>query len=380
MTLPESVSEVVLRDDLAPVGELFADIVRRQPGHRLSFAAYHRGERIALLDSHGAGDTLVTLYSTSKAAVGITIGLLVQDGSLALSDPVARYWPEFAAAGKEAITIAELMSHQAGLIGVDGGFGLDEFTAHEPLAERLAAQKPWWTPGEGHGYHGLTYGTLLDEIVRRITGSTLDDVFRTRVTRPRDVNMAMLIDPETESRVLPPHMPDMMPFAGIEIPADSLTGVALNLSREFPTPTELPHTPAVRAQGPICQAGTASADGLARLYASMMDTVDGREPLLEPQVAAELTAARAVGPDLCLPAETGFACGFEVSPHPDVASVSDWFGHGGLGGSGGYYVPSARTAFGFTTDHVPPGGGRTEAEAALRSAVLDCLGQPHLGL
>jgi CubicO group peptidase (beta-lactamase class C family) len=370
--VPESVS-IVLRDDLAPVGELFASIVRRHPGHRLSFAAYHRGERVVLLDSHGAGDTLVTLYSTSKGAMAVTVGLLVQDGSLALNDPVARYWPEFSAAGKQAITIAELMSHQAGLINVDGGFGLDEFTAHEPLAERLAAQKPWWTPTGGHGYHGLTYGTLVDELVRRVTGSTVDVVFRTRVARPRDVNMAMLVDPETESRVLPPQTPDVLPLAGMEIPEDSLLGVALNVSRGFPGPMEVSHIPEVRAQGPVGLAGVASADGLARLYASMMDTVDGREPLLEPQVAAGLTAARAVGPDLCLPADTGFACGFEVSPYPDLISGGDWFGHGGLGGSGGSYVPRARTAFGFTTDHVPPGGGRSEAEADLRSAVLDCL-------
>ena len=85
----------------------------------------------------------------------------------------ASYWPEFAQKGKGAVTVRQLLSHQAGLNGVDGGFTTEELLAHEPLAERLAAQRPLWHPGAGVEYHAVTLGTLADELVRRIDGRTL---------------------------------------------------------------------------------------------------------------------------------------------------------------------------------------------------------------
>jgi CubicO group peptidase (beta-lactamase class C family) len=364
---------MLLRDDLAPVGTLFHDIVRSRPEHRLGFAAYHRGERVALLDSHGHGDAPLTLYSAVKGALAIAVGVLVQDGRLALDAPVAQYWPEFASAGKDAVTVAQLLSHQAGLINVEGGFGLDELIAHDPLAERLAAQRPWWTPGTRHGYHVLTFGTLLDELVRGVTGADIASLFQDRVARPRDIDLQILITESTEARSLSTHPPEQGLFADTPIPENGPLWTAFNLFTDFPSPAQLADIPAIRTGGPAGMAGAATADGLARLYASTTETVDGRAPLFEPPVLAELTATRAFGPDLVLPVKTGFACGFEVSPHHGQGSAEDWFGHGGLGGSRGSCLPRARTSFGFTTDHMPPAGGRDPAESALRSAVLACL-------
>ena len=129
-------------------------------------------------------DSLLPVYSSSKGATAAVVALLVQRGQLDLDATVSSYWPEFAQGGKGAVTVRQLLSHQAGLPGVDGGFTWEELLAHAPLAERLAAQRPFWQPGQAFLYHGLTIGTLADELVRRIDGRTVADALREDVTGP----------------------------------------------------------------------------------------------------------------------------------------------------------------------------------------------------
>ena len=102
-----------------------------------------------------APDSLLPVYSSSKGATAVVVALLVQRGQLDLDATVASYWPEFAQGGKGSVTVRQLLSHQAGLVGVDGGFTWDELLAHTPLAERLAAQRPFWQPGQAFLYHAL---------------------------------------------------------------------------------------------------------------------------------------------------------------------------------------------------------------------------------
>ena len=120
-------------------------------------------------------------------------------------------------------------------------------------------------------------------------------------------------------------------------------------------------------------AGWTTADGLARLYAVLGEHVDEHDPLLGAELLAEVTRVRVSGDDLVLPARTAFACGFEVNADATPGAAPFWFGHGGLGGSGGSSIPSVGASFGFTTDHMPPGGGRDPGEAELRLTVLECL-------
>ena len=102
-----------------------------------------------------AESALLPVFSSSKGAIGLVAALLVQRGRLDLDEAVASYWPEFGAAGKASVTVRQLLSHQAGLVTVDGGYGGDELLAHDPLAARLAAQRPHWYPGVACGYHGV---------------------------------------------------------------------------------------------------------------------------------------------------------------------------------------------------------------------------------
>lgn len=155
-----------VREEYAAV--LAAD--HTEPGSQL--AVYHRGRLVVdLWAGEGiTGDSLPAVYSSTKGAAHLVVALLVQDGVIDLERTVASYWPEFAAEGKGELTVRELMSHRAGLIWVDGGFGVEELADDRVIAARLAGQRPYWTPGTEAGYHALTIGALTGEVVRRPPG------------------------------------------------------------------------------------------------------------------------------------------------------------------------------------------------------------------
>src|SRR5579872_1106414 len=123
-------------------------------------------------------DTLVNVYSTTKGMTAICANQLIERGLLDIEAPVARYWPQFAAAGKEKITLRLLLSHKAGLCGVREPLPKNSFYDWERMCAALAAQEPWWTPGDGHGYHVFTFGFLVGEVIRRVTGESLGTYFR----------------------------------------------------------------------------------------------------------------------------------------------------------------------------------------------------------
>jgi CubicO group peptidase (beta-lactamase class C family) len=150
-----------------------------------SFAVYRNGE--ALVDLWGghvdgpgstlvAEDTLFSVWSTTKGLTALCIAMLVDRGRLAYEEPVAAYWPEFAAAGKGAITVGQLMSHQAGLTGTREPVTLEDYYGHDRVAALLAAQEPYFRPGRW-GYHAVSFGTLAEELVRRVDGRTIGRFF-----------------------------------------------------------------------------------------------------------------------------------------------------------------------------------------------------------
>ncbi|MDN6178191.1 MAG: beta-lactamase family protein, partial [Micrococcaceae bacterium] len=160
-------------------------------------------------------DSLTGVFSASKGAAGMVIALLVQDGLLDLEEPVTRYWPEFAARGKKAITVGQLLSHQAGLPGVDGGMAVEHYTESSQGAARLAAAPPVWKPGSTHQYHALTIGIFAEELVRRITGQTLQQVYETRIREPFGIDFHLGLPEGEEPRfreVLKPAQSPELPF------------------------------------------------------------------------------------------------------------------------------------------------------------------------
>ena len=118
-------------------------------------------------------NTLVNVFSTTKGLAAFCAHRLIEQGLLDVDQPVAHYWPEFAAAGKESIPVRMLLNHQAGMAAIRRPLVMEDMYSWETMTEALAEQEPWWTPGERHGYHALTYGWLVGEVVRRIDGRSL---------------------------------------------------------------------------------------------------------------------------------------------------------------------------------------------------------------
>lgn len=129
-------------------------------------------------------DTIVNVYSTTKTMTALTALYLADKGALRFEDPVAKYWPEFAANGKEDVTVAHLMSHSAGLSGWKEPLVREDLYDWEKATSLLAAQAPYWTPGSAPGYHAMTQGYLVGEVIRRVAGETVGTVFRKEIAGP----------------------------------------------------------------------------------------------------------------------------------------------------------------------------------------------------
>jgi CubicO group peptidase (beta-lactamase class C family) len=158
-----------------------------------AFAAYHRGNKVVDLWG-GVADTrtgrswdedaLVLVYSTTKGITAMCANRLAQQGAIDMEAPVVTYWPEFAQAGKEEVTVADLLSHRAGLAWTDGSLSFEEALAWDPVIEALERQAPSWPPGTAHGYHATTYGWLVGEVVRRVSGRSLGTYLREEIAGP----------------------------------------------------------------------------------------------------------------------------------------------------------------------------------------------------
>ena len=150
-------------------------------------------------------DTLQLVFSSTKGATALCAHLLAQRGLLDLDAPVAQYWEAFVAGGKGGVTVRELLGHRAGLAAFDERISVEDFLAWEPAVAQLASQAPNWPLGEGHGYHALTFGHLVGELVRRIDGRSLGTFFAEEVAAPLGLEFFIGLPPELEGRVSPLH-------------------------------------------------------------------------------------------------------------------------------------------------------------------------------
>lgn len=341
-----------VRDEFAA----FIDETGGRTGSQL--AAYHRGRLVVDLWAGGdtEGDTLTGVHSVTKGATSLVMALLYQDGLIDLDLPVARYWPEFGRAGKAAVTVRDVMSHRSGVIGVPGGFTVDELVDERLVADRLAAEAPLWRPGTAHGYAGFTVGALLNEVVRRTTGQTVQEVYAERVREPRGLDFHLGLPEPLEPRYREIRPWAATPeqeaaFAAYSPNPDGIAGMGYNLGERGFTPQTVmtfPNARIVRAAGPASAGGVASAQGIAGLYAAMIGEVAGRAPLLKPETLAEFTAVHSTGPNLVTGDGSPFALGFEAKGliHPFLSARA--FGHTGSAGADGIADPAYGVAIGYT--------------------------------
>lgn len=349
----------------------FADVVAseyNEPGAQL--AAYV-GDRLVvdLWAGEGlAGDSLLPVFSVTKGAAHTVVAMLVQDGVLDLDRKVAAYWPQFAAEGKGALTLRELLAHRSGVINVDGGFTDAELADDRVVAERLAGQRPFWEPGKAYGYHAYVIGALTGEVVRRATGRSIQEIWEERVRAPHALDFSIGLPEDQEPRYIPIRPMDPPPTLAAELAAnrpapDSLLAISFNMHAEPPTLlADFINTRAVRALGPTSAGGVGNARGVARFYAAAATGIDGRPPLLTPSTIAEFSRVHAHGTDVVTGEQDHFGLGFEnmALRYPFLGTTA--FGHSGAAGAQAFADPQTGVAYAYTRRrfHFPPSGGAPE--------------------
>ena len=334
-----------------------------------AFSLYHRGVKV--VDLWGgvadpetgrpwAEDSIVMVFSSTKGATAVCAHLLAQRGELDLDAPVATYWPEFAAAGKEDIPVRWLLSHRVGLPIFNAPITVEEFLAWEPPVKTLAAQRPAWEPGTTHGYHAGTYGWLVGEVVRRISGKSLGTFFADEVAGPLGLDFWIGLPESEESRVVPVIAVDLsdgtMDEQALTARRRDLLAASRDpdslLSRPATTTPLDSNTRAFRAAELPAGNGVADARSLARMYASLIgEGVDGIR-LLNDETVARATAEQSNGRDEVLQIQTRFGLGFELNlPHGHLGQEGA-FGHSGAGGSLAFADPKAGIAFAYVMNQM----------------------------
>jgi CubicO group peptidase (beta-lactamase class C family) len=319
-------------------------------------------------------DTLVTVLSGTKALTSTCVHRLADRGEIDLHAPVARYWPEFGQAGKEAITIAMVMSHRSGVIGPRNQLRWEDVADWDLVCERLAASEPWWEPGTAQGYHMFTFGFIIGEVFRRVTGRTIGQYLRTEIAKPLGIDVHIGLPAEEHHRCADllnkPRIPDVL--ASVQAPACPATlaehpKAGLSVAMGFVPDDELGCNDRklwLQLEFPGTN-GQVSALGLATFYDAL-----AQEKLLSrrhmelvrvPQGGFETDLV--LGPRV---ADHGWGLGYMLNQRCLAGPNPRIFGHGGLGGSFGFVDLELRIGYAYVMNHYDP----TKANADPRSVAL----------
>lgn len=274
-------------------------------------------------------DTIVNVYSTTKTMAALTMLLLADRGELDLHAPVKKYWPEFAANGKEKVEVRHFLSHSAGLSGMDEPIVGDDLYDWEKVVTALARQKPWWEPGTASGYHALTQGHLIGEVVRRVTGSTIGAFFRRELAEPLGADFHIGTGLEHHHRIGELVPPAENPAAEAE--KDSIA------ARTFANPSVHASASATAAWRQA-EIPAANGHGNARSVAAVQTLaanlgVAGGKRLMSEAGCRVIFEEQSFGPDLVLGVPLRFGMGYglttELLPMGPNEHIAYWGGWGG---------------------------------------------------
>jgi CubicO group peptidase (beta-lactamase class C family) len=304
-------------------------------------------------------DTIVNVYSATKGFAATCVNRLADQGRIDLDQPVARYWPEFAESGKQDLPVRFILSHRAGLPAVRKTLPADALMRWDVMTSALAAEQPWWEPGTKHGYHALTLGYLLGEIVRRVTGKTIGTYCRAEIVGPLGLDFHIGLSAEHDPRCAeliaapPPPPGERNPLAGSDDP-DSITMKAINNPPGALRVSTVNSRAWREAEIPAAN-GHTNARAMARFYGALArgGELDGVR-VISPGQIERCYHEESFGPDAVmygLPSR--FGLGYRLShaaalygPNPHT------FGHTGAGGSLGIADPDARIGFGYVMNQM----------------------------
>jgi CubicO group peptidase (beta-lactamase class C family) len=337
-----------------------------------------------------AEDTLQLVFSTTKGATAICANLLAQRGELDVDAPVAEYWPEFAAAGKEEVPVRWLLCHKAGLPYINAPLTLDQLLAWDPPVEALASMAPVWEPGTAHGYHAVTYGFLVGEVIRRISGHSPGTFFADEVAGPLGLEFWIGLPAEQQARVAPltnrglgtptaeeESAGDLLARLEEFLGPDSLLAKALGATDNQALAEEgVFNRPEVRAAELPAANGVTNARSLARMYAAVIGPVEGvaTAPVLTPEQVAAATVTQTSGADQVLMFDTTFGLGFMTASPFSPYGGPKAFGHAGAGGSVGFADPEAGIGFGYVMNRMMTNLSGDPRSTGLVAAAYEALG------
>jgi CubicO group peptidase (beta-lactamase class C family) len=329
-------------------------------------------------------DTVVMVWSATKGATAVCAHVLVDAGELELDAPVARYWPEFAAAGKDSISVRMVLNHQAGLPHLRQKLPDGAYCDWKEMVARIEAEEPFWAPGARHGYHAVTFGWLVGELVRRVSGQSLGAFFAAEVAGPLGLPFWIGL-PDGERHRVAPSLRAAAPGAGEPVSRNAAAAAA--------DPSSIPalvfrnsgrffarcNTPEVWAAEIPGANGITNGRGLAGLYGALANG-----DLLNPTAVARMASvSSASGVDASLLIPTRFSLGFmkawdNRAQPPDARDSfivgEAAFGHVGFGGSVGFADPACGLGFGYALNRHGTRVTFDERAQSLIDATYRCLG------
>jgi CubicO group peptidase (beta-lactamase class C family) len=331
-----------------------------------AFAVYLDGELIVDLwggladrdsDREWRSDTIQGIFSGTKGMAAFCVLVLLDRGALELDAPVARFWPEFARAGKQDITVGQVMSHQAGLPGFRRALAAEDVLDERRMVELLAEQEPLVEPGTRLCYHGFTFAWLVGELVRRVDGRSIGTFFAQDIAKPLGLEMWIGLPPEEEARVaLLELAPDWgMPATRSPAPVTGSDAIAMPMNPPLITPESFPwNSREFHAAENAAAGGIGSVRSIARAYACLAagGTLDG-VTIVRPETVALGTTELARGTDPFSGMPMVFGCGFALQTElRALGPPPDAFGHGGAGGSSHGAWPAKGIAFSYAPNHM----------------------------
>ena len=353
----------LFQENFEKLGELGAAVSVWQNGKPI--IDLYGGFRDARRENPWTIDTLVLVWSATKGIGSACVLHALQEQQIDLSRRVSEFWPEFAQAGKDKITLAQLLSHQAGLCALDRRVDVLDY---DGVIQALEAQKPLWPAGTAHGYHARTFGFLFDELVRRIAGKTLSVYWQENFARPLNLDFWIGLPEEQNSRVAtmyaakagkPPEPKNRQ--SGSDFYADLVTPGTL-ARKTFTSPHGLNviskmNDPLVRAQPIVSFGGIGSASALAKFYSMLAN--DGKadcQTFFSRETLEWMRTTLSDGVDRVFQIPTAFSAGFMKDPRETARRIFGpsgiSFGHPGAGGSHAFADPGKKIAFAYVMNQM----------------------------
>ena len=347
----------LFEENFSQRGELGAAVSVRQHGKPVLdlYGGFRDGRRDAQWDA----DTIVLFWSATKGLGSACVLHVLQEHGISLERRVAEFWPEFAQSGKAEITIAQLLSHQAGLCALDERVDVLDYTA---VVHALERQAPLWPPGTAHGYHARTFGFLCDELVRRLAEEPIGEYWRKHFGEPMTLDIWIGLPESQHSRVATMYAAKAGKTPTPEQFYRDLTTPDTLVRRTFTSPAGLHavsgmNAPDVRSKSFVSFGGIGSAASLAKFYAMLANggELDGLR-YFQPETIAQMTTTLASGMDRVFQIPTAFSAGF--MKHPEDARERIFgpapraFGHPGAGGSHAFADPENGIGFAYVMNQM----------------------------